>query len=379
MYIGTVRNAEEAQQAKELALVIFSGNVNQEIEDERDRKNFIWQDVDDIKLSDIVVAVDEDNRVIGVVRIVYRNINRTSQRYRCAGLTSICVAPDWRGKGLSVKVMDSAHEVARQAECEIALLVARKAVDHYYNKFDYWGLSSYNRVIIKTSELAAIESSGVCFSPCDEESLEQYERWYRRCYAKSFGAANRSIQYWQFLLKKMSFQGVSCSNMCIGEYTAGYVIHSGAVIHEIAFDEKFNALGALAVFSRMHEDTIELEIEQQHPLVQDLANIDFRISTRQCMFGGHMVKILDLKAVTEKLKDRIIGRATKYGYQPTTESHARVEISWNGKDAEVSLQAELNKVGFETTALLLGARMLTTNHTSLDSPACFNLLLPDQV
>ena len=65
------------------------------------------------------------------------------QILKVAGLSSICIDPNFQGYGFGKELMERSIIYLDQRGYDLSFLIARRAVDRFYTKFGYFGASSY--------------------------------------------------------------------------------------------------------------------------------------------------------------------------------------------------------------------------------------------
>ncbi len=275
----------EVESTFRLATQVFSNRANMDKTTFRKLKELDWSGFGFFKKDDIIVVKDSD-AIIGTIRLVYRIVYIENQSYKTAGFTDVCISDKYRGKGISKKIMKYAINVA-SCSCEIGLLFASKNVDYYYNKFGFWGLSTYNKIIIKNTP----HNSTISFKTVASKDLEYCDYLYEQNYSNLNGFMTRTPRYWKYVLErcqqlKMKFKAIFQNNkLC------GYCIYKENIIYEISFNSCINIKDILSKFES--DVDIQIEIDPQHIIAKQLQLFDFTMHHRNCFFGGHMLKVLN--------------------------------------------------------------------------------------
>lgn len=372
IYFGLARSAQEIAAAQALATKVFGEILALDPIAETKNKTLLWNEPGEPPL--VVVAVLDEGRVVGVARLLQRTLGRGGQTFSCVGFTSIAVDPAFRGQGLSVPLMESALRVARQTGAMVGLLFGRRALDHYYTRFGFHGLSSYSR--LRLQSLSKVY--GVVLRPMLEltdELLHHFQDVHNQCYGATFGWIERSIEMWRFQLRKMRHERMEVTVIDWQQRTAGYLIHHGCVIHEIAVTKGVPWEIVLAqVAADCQEEALVVEIPPEHPALAELTRLDMTLETRQCDFGGHMMIVLDENKICRAVEERVRHRASRAGLAFASESWDGVTIQWDGVEAAVHRSGPMD---FPALSRLMGAKTLTQITGILDPPLSFHVSLPD--
>jgi len=193
--------------------------------------------------------------------------------------------------------MSKTMELSSKRGFKYALLFARRAVDHLYVKHGFYGVAAYNEIEVR------IESAGktnlpIEFRPLDEAYAKFYQKVYDDCYDSCNGFMHRDLYYWKYVLEKLkSSIEVEARAIFFNEKPAGYVIYTNNKILEIAFEEfvPFTELVRALhhqLISRGKNKTLVFEASFNHALHRHIIMMDYKITFRECHFGGHMMKKL---------------------------------------------------------------------------------------
>lgn len=306
LLVEPVQNEGEFTEAYNIALSVFAENTS--MPGYADYKLFNWESDPYFNYKNILLA-KYNGQPAGLIRIVPRKLFRGTSSYSVAGISSVCLLPQLRGKGLSVSLMEQTLAYCKEQGYEIAFLFARRAADHYYTRFGFHGITSYSRVFISSSLKSA--QMQLSISEVDDELYSIYNDAYENCYRDCFGRIERTTAYWNFVIglierrKDYRFYTIR-----LNEIPIGYLIAGQTNICEIAVNTAVpgEELIHLVVSNRLVESTndkIEIEMLPQHSLMNSFRGTDITVQSRECTYGGRMVKILDVDSVNRKFKKRI--------------------------------------------------------------------------
>ncbi len=358
MYIGPARSPSEAESARHLAASIFGPLAGHDIHESEEFKSFIWNEPGyDVQEHIVVMAIGAGN-VVGCVRLLPRHLHGHGDIFLCAGISSVCIAEEYRGSGKSHELMVIALEQARLLGYEVTILFARRALDYYYTRFNIWGLSSYNRVSIAVTSLKHISSAGMRLRIANNEDLLLIRQYHKSTYHDCFGYIERSDSFWLFLIHKLSQQKIELKTILYNEQIIGYIAMKENVVHEFALKLNFNPLPVIKAILPKEGELI-MELPEHHNVVKNLALLDYSVSYRQCVYGGHMIGVLDKQRLISKLAERIKRDAKSAGIGPYHERVDGLDLDWDGQNASVRQIGNMDKFGFATTARLLGAQCIT--------------------
>jgi len=308
-------------------------------------------------------------------------IFRSLQRFRVAGITSVCVDPEFRGKGVSSLLMNYTLNFCRSAGFELALLFARRAADHYYTRFGFWGIAAYSRATIRLDNRALPELSTFRFAPATSFD-ETYSQAHAETYAECFGRFERSPAYWRFLFDRLGVSpGLEWLSISSGNTIVGYAFIAGGTVAEIACLQSVDPLDVLAairnrVGTASPDRTIVLDLPPQHHMLSGIRDTDIKLERRECSYGGHMVRILNTEAVADKLASRVSSLLPQKSVAREVMECDRLRIAPKRDTRRYSNND--TSLSFRQTSWLLGAQTISASCPTIDRLLPFNVSLPDQ-
>jgi GNAT superfamily N-acetyltransferase len=366
IYAGRARNKAEVERALDLAADVFHLKAEG---DGFNARRFLTLEVPGVSSDDIFV-VAKDSRVVGTIMLVDRRMISGGIVVPVTYITFVCIDPGLRGAGLSRQLMAAVMEECAARGSAMMMLIARRSVDGYYNKFGFWGLSSYSRVSISTPPLAGKLSLRAAGS--DDVGL--CGGLYDRTYGEELGRHERTAASWLYLLEKMRNLGISVLTS-----EAGYLIASANRVFELAVHPDADPTALLAAYGdHAGAARLELDLSPTHPLASELSKSAVRIS-RECSYGGHMGAVANLDILRGIVEQRIAARAVATRVGATTEEIDGIRYDWDGQKARVTVSGRARD--FWTTSRLFGAMQLSTRGREgrLDLVRPFNILMADQV
>jgi predicted N-acetyltransferase YhbS len=374
------QSESDYQAAHALAASVFAGQTT--MDHYSTYKGFLWETESGNVVENTVLAKNQKGQVVGLVRILPRTIYRASEPLAVAGISSVCLESAYRGQGLSAPLLASALDVCKKRGFDVALLFARRALDHYYSKFGFWGLSSYNKQTIQWDSRFG-SASRIEFSQPDNNLLQVYRDAYDASYALSFGRVKRDLDDWIFLLRKLEyFPGMVFSTMLLDGNPIGYTVRSGTTVHELAYTHLpsvVDLMSGLQASDAFAPDSLTFEVPPQHQLLQDSAGFDVTSSARECRHGGHMIAVLDHIRAMALMETRLGSEYTRLAVPPFQDRSEELVTEWDGTDCHVSLaRAPRANWTYQTTCELLGAASLTVPSREQDAILPFKISSVDE-
>jgi N-acetylglutamate synthase-like GNAT family acetyltransferase len=377
MYIGKARNKLEINEAISLAANNFQ--IGKLAKDGEVIKKALMQAGRTIKRKDVIVISNCASRVLACCFLVDRIFRIRGTECKGTFLTSITVKDDCRGQGISRLLMEKAVEECNSRLSTIAILIARKSVDFFYNKFEFWGVSSYSKISMKSSEISSqkkIKNREMTLA-----DVPKINYLYKKTYSKLLGSVKRFKDDWSFIEWKV---GLLKAKFIIFENynndVIGYAILKENKIYEISVQSKYKYMDLLySLGLKSSYEVVFFYVGSDHPLVKQFEGIDFSSTQRNCSYGGHMVRVLDKQLLTSLMSKDIKNKLESsqiYNYQ-----YSDVGVDIQMKNGELKLALSSSNNNYFNTCFLLGADTigLALSTKYLLSLQQFNVLEIDQV
>ncbi len=330
--------------------------------------------------NDVVVLISPTKEVCGTIFLVDRLLFNPSIELKGTYLSSICVSEKFRGMGLSKLLIETAISEIKKRGSAIAILIARRAVDHFYNKFNFWGVSQYNKIKIKRLQII---SNSYEVKPVELDDLSVINEIYSYRYQYNYGASKRDIEFWKYIFWKSKFENNEFKSIKLDETIIGYVIYSDNNVYEIALNSDLCILEAVnLIFSESTYEDIIIHSSNENISLINLSEKDYIFEARDCMFGGHMVRIIDPFIIKTQLKQKLEKIIIKYGMHDLNYNYLSQSNNFhlNIHKGLIFINIHGNDFTYEETTALLGIK---TTYNSSKFPFCFfdsfNIPLYDQI
>ena len=259
-------------------------------------KDLLWRRDPEFAPENLFLALDQE-RVIGSIRLVPRKFHSDSGLLRAGCLSSVCVHPEYRGQGVSRPLNELVIRSMRERGYDLAYLIARRAVDGYYNRFGFWGLASYQNVTLrKRNDRAGREWEFDRKSTFSDADLPIVSELYQLSYSGCFGQTHRTPADWQHLAERLRFLPIEVLTWRTAGVLRSYALVEGAKVLELGCHADAE-LGSITSAWRQMPDETNWDIPHDHGLWRsissvDLVNFDLRWLSRSCVYGGHMFRDL---------------------------------------------------------------------------------------
>ena len=276
---------KECAEAFNLANSIFSQNPT-----DQNYKTMLWAKNGNEQPEQLMLAVD-GSKIIGLVRMCPSQMIWREEKFLISGLTSICIDVNYRGKNLGRGLMETTIKHCDEKGLDATFLVARRAVDHFYLKFGFIGASSYPSIIIE--EIPKILGTEILFRDLNPKNSEEYFIHHNHAYRESLRIGRHVSDFWHYTPERLELLDLTFQEIWSDGELIGYVFHGKDYVEEIAFADHISDIKILSTMNKLKNilsEKLMLKIPHQHKLVSSLRNCDVIFMSRQCRYGGHMLR-----------------------------------------------------------------------------------------
>lgn len=260
-------------------------------------KNFLWHKTPGFHPGRVILLTD-NRKIFGFLRVIPQKIHFPGKLVHSAALSSIAILPEYRGQGLSNMLMTKSLDLCRNEGFDFAHLIARKAVDHYYCKFGFLGISSYEKLYLQSAFLG--DTSELRVEKIHDRWLKFCSEAYDFSYAQCVGKMVRSGKFWQYSKERLDLMpGLHWSVVTRNSVPLAYLIYDNVTIHELGMSpdlQDYKCIFGIDNFGSIRT----LNIPFTHSIYRLFdTSVDYRQEQRKCLFGGHMMCDLNYKGSNE--------------------------------------------------------------------------------
>lgn len=276
---------EECKSAFNLAKKIFKDDHSSTL------KSLNWQYFGIDQPENIIIGHLGKN-IIGVVRICPLKMKVRGKNLKVAGLSSICIHPKFQGHGFGRALMQKSTSYLDQIGYDLSFLIARRAADNFYTKFGYFGASSYQSINLRCKKQKLFDNTKLVFGEFNLKNSNNYLDFFQQSYENCFGACYRNADFWDRSIKKLPSMGLLFKEIIFNDKLMGYIVSNAEGIIECGFADKIDPSIIKQTLMRFSNDgeSIRVFIPHDHKITKTLVGEDVEYFSRQCLYGGHMVR-----------------------------------------------------------------------------------------
>ncbi|MFC2117207.1 hypothetical protein ACFLSY_01015 [Bacteroidota bacterium] len=330
-----------------------------------------WFHEPHIHLSNVYLMRSKHKHILGGLRTVRRKIFRNEQEFKVVGIAETFVNSKFQGQGIAKALTESVCDKNKEGDADLLFIVSRKNIDYFYLKHQGYGLGSYSKVLIKN-----IKDDDKKYIICEtkKRNLEVLMNIYNYSYENCFGRIERKSKYWNFLLDSMSLRNLKLYNLMDENYIVGYFALAGNEIVEIGalpnYDYRQIIVDIYNQFSDLFENQfLSLNIPKNHKLFSNDLFFDITISNRECYYGGHIIKIINMKNVSSMAEKRLKKEYSKLNISSLEFNVDELIINWDGKKVKIDFP-ENHEPSYQETTFLLGSQQVYANTNQFANIGC---------
>jgi hypothetical protein len=312
----------------------------------------------------ILLLKNDSEQILGGVRSVSRKMARFNQIYECLGISEIFIRPKFQGRGYSNLLVTNLLESAHKQGYDLAIGVSRKKIDGFYLKYNFFGLANYSKIIIESEDALSNEYNSHIYEFRPLRRVELDNRFYENSYKSVFGRMLRTNADWDFMFDKIvnnRWEGYSIHDNSL----LGYVIVSEGNIIELSYGVHVDLkilLKSLCVLT--DKSTLTLKLPSSHSLFNKDLGLDVTFIERECVFGGHIVKVLNLEKALVKYSERIndikFNRVKQFWHESDVSQEDSLiyldEVRSILDSKKTNGDSGIDNISLELTRLLLGVK-----------------------
>ncbi len=304
-----------------------------------------------LSAENFIIARNSQGALIGLVRIVDRQILIGGTLLNVGGISSVSVLPEWRQKGVCSLLMKKAHVLMKERGKDIAVLYGRRAMDGFYTRYGYYGIGLYIDLEVNVPQCGRGKLRSVSFKETKEQ-VQSVMKFYKKEYYPLSGSIIRSPRIWEYLFAQIKESSGKLKLFLFfdGNRPAGYCLIREDKIIELSLLEKYYAdfLGVLK-FLKIGV----LSIHPRHPFLKYCrSRISITIfKERFALNGGYMARLINQDSFISKLGLTLVPKAGKLGLGNKTLNVLGHKIFF--RDGKVRITKEESDIYFSNKSLAL--------------------------
>ena len=355
--IVNLKKRDEIKAAFKLSLKCFyPGGTSNEIKSFWSHK---WGKEPYTNFSNVFALKFYNNQIGGCIRVISRKIYRYDIQYKVLGIAETFVDPKYQGIGIA-KILTSHVIKTFEIDYDLMFIVARKNIDNFYLKFNCFGLSSY---MVSEMTISGKAKKKYSILNLEEQDLDHVGKLYNLSYKYCFGRFERDISYWRFLLISSRYNHNRFFSVKKEGVLKGYfVLSKSNDILEIGLDKNTCYRQVLLNIKNKFKSIVKspkwsLKVPVNHKIFSKDLRFDTSVKYRECYFGGHVLKILNLNNVIKKAEERLTIEFKNLRISALDFEFERLKIFWDGVFLKIVCPPNLIP-SYNESSFLLGIKKI---------------------
>ena len=282
-------------------------------------------------------------KIVGMVQVLPRRMYFSGKVVQAFGLGHVCVDPSLQGRGYGGRLVTRALQLVHEREGLFAIVIARRAVDGFYSKYGFAGIDGFAEICVASrGTFLQRRTNLLCLRSETFENVKTMARAYRDTYSRMEFSFCRSERWWKHFGARLG--GASPDSEVIdvraGGASIGYGVLSKGVVIELAAVKAKWELVLQAVLPYLLKDRpsgARFALALSHPCMAYLQNVNHTIALRFAWDGGHMIRIMNERALMPSWSRQGGGIARK-NISSSKTSKGNKEISRHRSAREALLQ-----------------------------------------
>ena len=246
--------------------------------------------------KNINLAIDlRNNEILGFSINIVKLIKINNKNVKCGFISSICIKKQYRGYGISKILIDQSNKNLLKKNVLFSVVIARKKLDYFYNKFNFWGVSTFPEIKLNSLKSKKNFQHGIIFKEVKNDDIEKINSMYKFTYKKINGLVLRKKNDWKFIIKKCENEKIKFLKVIFMKKLIGYVVLKKNQIFEISCKTQLDYSNTIdALIKKFKFRTLLIFTNNKHSINDILLNYKYKLKYRFVPEGGHMVKILNI-------------------------------------------------------------------------------------
>lgn len=368
--IRAAKSMQEVVNAYAVAANIFLHKKNSQ---SRGMKAHILK-IDKVKYpADVIVALD-NGKIIGMLRITERKNYFFGTLLRSAGITSVCVLPKYRGRGIGSALINMALRQIKEDDFSLSVVIARRAADGFYAQYGYVGTGIFTDFVITQKVWThVIRHYKVRFSTgFNNGFLKNYAQMYAGTYHGLPVTFYRPVEWWnnvkaiaKYKIKSSEFVNVMYKDRIIGYF----VCRGNKLIEAAGFPATGDILcGAILQFFdgklKNGFPGASFALPRGHFCFNYYRMLNHILTARVVWDGGHLVRIIDKEKIKKAILKYINKSCSEFSRAQRSRSVDRIKMIFQKYDPAIHKEAAMLILSlFQDNSLIIKKIAKNMQHT----------------
>ena len=251
------------------------------------RRHFVsdpYRDYDSV----FIIKDQAINKIISTVRVFHRQVYIGGKVYKMGGIGEVSTHPDYRGLGLSYKLLEAAAAYMKKNRFDLSMLGTGRY--SHYEKHGFMRASFYKKNVD-----ADLEITNADIRPLTSENFHEMSGLYDKYCAGLNGCIVRSKEYWR------EWCAVEIKNpygLFRDNQLTGYICFEGDKVGELAAGEKDHDILLSAVKPENGKISVPAFVKTQRAVFEEYSHD----GTMICVFNPIEIDGIVLKDTTQTVE-----------------------------------------------------------------------------
>lgn len=262
-----------------------------------------------------LIVKDDQDAIIGVLRIVDRKLLYEDLDLTVAGMSSYAIRPDYRRTGLGRAIRERWFS-DYFPRYDISLGFARRVMDGYWSRFGYMGYSSYVTIQLEEDRFEPGQEDYQLGELTDDD-IADCRKIHQRVYTPVPGALLRDERLWDFIITVQKRSENWDFRICRtdGDRFCGYVVFrkNTPYVLEIACEQEHRTGMLKAIHGSIDRDDrqeLTFELSPSHDFFKYLLQYNHHYRIRKAWDGGHYLQVSSIPDYLMKIRNLLEKRLT---------------------------------------------------------------------
>ena len=242
------------------------------------------------------------NKLCGALLLKFKKMNYQGIKLNVCGMSYMAVDKKIQKLNVAKKLINMMFEISKKYD--LILGFARKKMDGYYLPYGFVGITDFGTLNINTLCIKNYDSYlSVKIQNIKQNDLSEIQKFYQK---------NNSFITGNLIREKYDFKNFMLNNTTTQikifkkkNLYLGYLVLRNNLVIEIRVDPRYYIECSYSLkkyFLSKSIQNIEFNTNLNDPFLRYLSRFSHQLSTRYFFDGGHIIRIVNLEKILNKLK-----------------------------------------------------------------------------
>jgi len=282
------------------------------------------------------------NKICGALLLKFKTMNYQGTNLKVCGMSYMAVENKIQKSNVAKNIINLL--IKNSKKYDLILGFARKKLDGYYVPYDFVGSTDFGTLTINTLYIKTYDPySSVKIENIKEKNISKINKLYK---------LNDLFITGNFIRKQSDFKKHLINNSLFKSKVfkkdgiiIGYIVFKENIIYEIRVNPKYYfecSFSLKKYFLKKSFEQINFSTNLNDPFLRYLSKFSHQLSTRHTFEGGHIIRIVNIEKLLNKLKPMIKKKLLNLGINKLSLNYEGLIIIFKNKKLNYKFSKKIN-------------------------------------